>query len=127
MHPPTRTAMRRWPRSVPWIPFSGCRILNAKWPHDMRQRAHRQRRRGLRTLLPGPVVPKVKKDGRGVMTRPTVDNEVITKAIMLACRAPSLHNSQPWRWLVGTGQVDLFSDHTRTLRSTDSSGRETLI
>ena len=61
------------------------------------------------------------------MTRPTVDTEVITKAIMLACRAPSLHNSQPWRWLVGTGQVDLFSDHTRTLRSTDTSGRETLI
>ncbi|MFZ0832926.1 MAG: nitroreductase family protein [Mycobacterium sp.] len=61
------------------------------------------------------------------MTRPTVDTEVITKAISLACRAPSLHNSQPWRWVVGTGQVDLFSDHTRTLRATDSSGRETLI
>src|SRR5512135_485541 len=112
MHPPIPTAMRRWPRSVPWILFSGCRILNAKWPDDMRQRAHRRRRRGLRTLLPGRVVPKVKKDGRGVMTRPTVDTEVITKAIMLACRAPSLHNSQPWRWLAGTSQVDLFSDHT---------------
>jgi len=61
------------------------------------------------------------------MNRPTVDTEVITKAIMLACRAPSLHNSQPWRWLVGTGEVDLFSDDTRTLRATDSSGRETLI
>ena len=35
------------------------------------------------------------------MTRPTVDTEVITKAILLACRAPSLHNSQPWRWVVG--------------------------
>lgn len=61
------------------------------------------------------------------MTRPTVDAEVITKAILLACRAPSLHNSQPWRWLVGSGVVDLFSDDTRTLRATDSSGRQTLI
>lgn len=61
------------------------------------------------------------------MTRPTVDTEVITKAILLACRAPSLHNSQPWGWVVGAGEVELFSDHSRTVRSTDSSGRETII
>ncbi len=61
------------------------------------------------------------------MTRTTVDIEVIKKAILLACRAPSLHNSQPWRWLVGGGGVDLFSDQSRTLPSTDSSGRETVI
>jgi hypothetical protein len=61
------------------------------------------------------------------MTRATVDIEVIKKAILLACRAPSLHNSQPWRWLVGGGMVDLFGDQSRTLHSTDSSGRETVI
>ena len=61
------------------------------------------------------------------MTRATVDTEVITKAILLACRAPSLHNAQPWLWVVDDGVVELFSDHTRTVRSTDSSGRETLI
>ena len=29
-----------------------------------------------------------------------VDTEVIRDAVRLACRAPSLHNSQPWRWVV---------------------------
>lgn len=61
------------------------------------------------------------------MTRPTVDTEVITRAILLACRAPSLHNSQAWLWVVDDGVVELFSDHTRTVRSTDSSGRQVII
>ena len=61
------------------------------------------------------------------MTRTTVDLEVITNAVLLACRAPSLHNSQPWRWIVGEGEVDLFYDHSRTVHSTDSSGRQTVI
>jgi nitroreductase len=61
------------------------------------------------------------------MTRATANNEIVAKAIRLACRAPSLHNSQPWRWIVGEGVVDLFVDHERILRSTDRSGREALI
>lgn len=51
----------------------------------------------------------------------------ITDAVALACRAPSLHNSQPWRWVV-TGQgVDLYADPSRMIRATDSTGREALI
>jgi hypothetical protein len=61
------------------------------------------------------------------MTRATANNEIVAKAIRLACRAPSLHNSQPWRWIVGEGVVDLFVDYERILRSTDRSGREALI
>ena len=61
------------------------------------------------------------------MTRATANNEIVAKAIRLACRAPSLHNSQPWRWIVGEGVVDLFVDHERILRSADRSGREALI
>ena len=61
------------------------------------------------------------------MTRTTADREVIAKAIHLACRAPSLHNSQPWRWIVGEAAVDLFADHERVVRSADSSGREAII
>jgi nitroreductase len=49
------------------------------------------------------------------MTRTTADREVIAKAIHLACRAPSLHNSQPWRWIVGEAAVDLFADHERVV------------
>jgi len=61
------------------------------------------------------------------MTRTTADTEIIAKAIHLACRAPSLHNSQPWRWVVGPAAVDLFADHERVLRSADRSGREAII
>ena len=43
------------------------------------------------------------------MTRATADTEIVAKAIRLACRAPSLHNSQPWRWIVGEAVVDLFA------------------
>ena len=31
-----------------------------------------------------------------------VDAEIIRVAVQLACRAPSLHNSQPWRWVAPT-------------------------
>src|SRR6476660_2457474 len=61
------------------------------------------------------------------MTCATADTEIIAKAIHLACRAPSLHNSQPWRWIVGEAAVDLFADHERVVRSTDRSGREAII
>lgn len=61
------------------------------------------------------------------MTRASADTEIIAKAIHMACRAPSLHNSQPWRWIVGPAMVDLFVDHERVVRSADRSGREALI
>jgi nitroreductase len=61
------------------------------------------------------------------MTRTTLDTDIIAKAIHLACRAPSLHNSQPWRWVVGQAAVDLFADHERVVRSADRSGREAII
>ncbi|TPG32695.1 Acg family FMN-binding oxidoreductase [Mycolicibacterium hodleri] len=61
------------------------------------------------------------------MTRTMANTEVITKAIRLACRAPSLHNSQPWRWVVGDVGVDLFTDYRRVVRSADRCGREAII
>lgn len=61
------------------------------------------------------------------MTMPIVDSAVISEAVELACRAPSLHNSQPWRWIANGAVVDLFADPHRIVRSTDSSGREALI
>lgn len=61
------------------------------------------------------------------MTKPIVASALISKAVELACRAPSLHNSQPWRWIDNGAVIDLFADSHRIVRSTDSSGRETLI
>jgi nitroreductase len=56
-----------------------------------------------------------------------VDTQVIRHAVQLACRAPSLHNSQPWRWVAEDNTVQLFLDKNRVLYSTDHSGREALI
>jgi hypothetical protein len=56
-----------------------------------------------------------------------VDAEVIKRAVQLACRAPSLHNSQPWRWEVDGSRVHLFLDRNRVLYSTDRAGREAVI
>lgn len=55
------------------------------------------------------------------------DTDVVRMAVALACRAPSVHNSQPWRWSYGTGALDLRSDASRAVRSTDPSGRQLVI
>lgn len=58
---------------------------------------------------------------------PAVDIETVKSAVLLACRAPSIHNSQPWRWVVDHDAVHLFADRNRTVRATDHSGRGALI
>ncbi|WP_326545355.1 NAD(P)H nitroreductase [Mycolicibacterium sp. ND9-15] len=61
------------------------------------------------------------------MPYPIVDTEVVKRAVQLACRAPSLHNSQPWRWVVDGPVVQLFVDPARAPAHTDRTGKETLI
>lgn len=53
--------------------------------------------------------------------------DVIKSVVQLACRAPSLHNSQPWRWVAEAGALHLLLDKDRILYSADHSGREALI
>ena len=53
--------------------------------------------------------------------------EVVKEAVLLACRAPSVHNSQPWRWVSEGGGLHLYVDRTRWVHNTDHSGRESLI
>jgi nitroreductase len=55
-----------------------------------------------------------------------VETDVIKNAVRLACRAPSLHNSQPWTWKYQSGRLHLFLDPSRVMNS-DRSGREALI
>ncbi len=43
-----------------------------------------------------------------------------------AARAPSVHNTQPWRFRVGQYEIELFADQRRKLR-VDPAGREMLI
>lgn len=56
-----------------------------------------------------------------------IQRATVIEALTVACRAPSLHNSQPWRWVLTEGAVDLFADPARTLRAADPAGREALI
>ena len=46
--------------------------------------------------------------------------------LTMAARAPSVHNTQPWRFRTGPDAVELWSDPRRKLR-TDPAGREMLI
>ncbi|WP_239020497.1 hypothetical protein [Nakamurella antarctica] len=44
-----------------------------------------------------------------------------------AGRAPSLHNSQPWKFSMTTASIQLHADHSRALPGTDPDGREMLL
>lgn len=62
-------------------------------------------------------------------TRPAGQPALTRQAAYLigvAGRAPSLHNTQPWRFRVGDGTIELYADATRQLR-VDPDGREMLI
>ena len=50
----------------------------------------------------------------------------VSAMLATAARAPSVHNTQPWRFAVGTHAIDLYSDPARKLRY-DRAGREMLI
>ncbi len=56
-----------------------------------------------------------------------IDSEVIKNAVQMACRAPSLHNSQPWAWVAEAGVLHLFADHDPIGYATDSSDREVIL
>jgi nitroreductase len=60
------------------------------------------------------------------MPAEAVEVEVIEDAVRSACRAPSLHNSQPWQWVLNGHQLRLFLDPSRVV-DTDQSAREALI
>ncbi len=56
-----------------------------------------------------------------------VDEQTVRSAIALACRAPSVHNSQPWRWRYDARRVQLYADTGRLLPVTDVHGRDLVL
>jgi hypothetical protein len=58
------------------------------------------------------------------MNRLTPEFDVIRDAVALACRAPSLHNSQPWRWIADGPTLHLFADASRLMFAADPQGRQ---
>jgi nitroreductase len=56
------------------------------------------------------------------------DEATLLRAVQAAVRAPSVYNSQPWRWRVDRkAGIDLFADRDRHLITIDSGGRDLLL
>jgi nitroreductase len=60
------------------------------------------------------------------MSMTTVATDVLARAVALACRAPSYHNSQPWHWVADHDGLHLFLDPNRIVQ-TDLHERQALI
>jgi hypothetical protein len=82
--------------------------------------------------LPRPVVTRASADRpppaphaaeSWVPIRPDQARSLITTA----GRAPSVHNTQPWRFLTDISAVELYADRSRLLHHVDPAGREMLI
>ncbi|HEX6343268.1 Acg family FMN-binding oxidoreductase [Umezawaea sp.] len=61
------------------------------------------------------------------MDRGTPDETTVRAAVTMACRAPSVHNSQPWRWRFGPEGLHLFADPSRHLPAVDPTGADLLL
>ncbi|UKD57469.1 NAD(P)H nitroreductase [Amycolatopsis sp. FU40] len=61
------------------------------------------------------------------MERGLPDDYTVTTAVGMAVRAPSVHNSQPWRFAVGHRSLHLYADPSRQLTQTDPDGRDLMI
>ncbi|GAB7142392.1 Acg family FMN-binding oxidoreductase [Mycobacterium riyadhense] len=61
------------------------------------------------------------------MTAEFPDAGTLRTVLNLAARAPSIHNTQPWRWRVNATSLDLFCEPDMQLQKTDPDGRDLII
>jgi nitroreductase len=64
--------------------------------------------------------------GNLMMSTTTMTTNLLERAVSLACRAPSYHNSQPWHWVADRSGLHLFLDPRRIVGS-DLTRRQALI
>jgi len=55
------------------------------------------------------------------------DSNTVRDLVELACRAPSVHNTQPWRWTYDGATLELFADTRRQLTYADPDRRDLII
>ncbi len=53
--------------------------------------------------------------------------DALRNAVEDALRAPSVHNTQPWRWRIGRDVIQLFADRDRHLVATDPDARDLVL
>ncbi|WP_194828407.1 NAD(P)H nitroreductase [Nocardia sp. XZ_19_231] len=56
-----------------------------------------------------------------------IDDRTLRAALALAGRAPSVHNTQPWRWRIGERSFHLYLDPTQALLSPDPGRRDLVV
>ncbi|MCH9733253.1 MAG: nitroreductase, partial [Actinomycetia bacterium] len=61
------------------------------------------------------------------MARNFPDADTLVTVLGTAARAPSVQNSQPWRWRVTRDGVNLYADWSRQLGDADSDRRDVLL
>ncbi|MFC4108573.1 Acg family FMN-binding oxidoreductase [Micromonospora zhanjiangensis] len=58
-----------------------------------------------------------------VTPSPARTGQILAEAARRALRAPSVFNTQPWRWRIGPDGLELHADRDRQLAATDPDGR----
>jgi len=53
--------------------------------------------------------------------------DVLAHAAAVAGSAPSIHNTQPWRWEAGPDSLELYAERSRQLTATDPDGRMLIV
>jgi len=54
-------------------------------------------------------------------------NSDLVTAVEDSLKAPSVHNTQPWRWRFGRNDAELHADRGRQLTGTDPEGRDLML
>ena len=66
-------------------------------------------------------------EGEKASLEPLAPAQIATYVVTAAAWAPSVHNTQPWRYSSSGQQVSLYADADRQLRVADPDGREMMI
>jgi hypothetical protein len=61
------------------------------------------------------------------VSKPVLSESDVSWLVTQACRAPSIHNTQPWRFVWDGAGFDLYADTQRGLTASDPDGRELVI